>query len=35
MANILKEYPNAVVMHKKDMQGKNRMTFAIVGDYSE
>lgn len=32
---ILKEYPNAVVMHKKDMQGKNRMTFAIVGDYSE
>ena len=34
-ALILKEFPNAKVIHKKDMQGKNRMTFAIVGDFSE
>lgn len=26
-------YPNAKVIHKKDMQGKNRMTFAIVGEF--
>lgn len=30
---ILKHYPNAKVIHKKDMQGKDRMTFAIVGDF--
>ena len=34
-ALILKEFPTAKVIHKKDMQGKNRMTFAIVGDFSE
>ena len=32
---ILKSYPTANVIHKKDMQGKNRMTFAIVGDFNE
>lgn len=26
-------YPSAKVVHKKDMQGKNRMTFAIVGEF--
>ena len=26
-------YPAAKVVHKKDMQGKNRMTFAIVGEF--
>ena len=30
---ILKHYPNAKVIHKKDMQGKDRMSFAIVGDF--
>lgn len=34
-ALILKEFPNALVIHKKDMQGKDRMTFAIVGDFNE
>ena len=34
-ALIKKEFPNALVIHKKDMQGKNRMTFAIVGDFDE
>ena len=34
-ALIKKEFPNAKVIHKKDMQGKNRMTFAIVGDFDE
>ena len=29
---ILKYYPNAKVIHKKDMQGKDRMSFAIVGE---
>lgn len=29
---ILKHYPNAKVIHKKDMQGKDRMSFAIVGE---
>ena len=29
---ILKHYKNAKVIHKKDMQGRNRMTFAIVGE---
>ena len=28
-------YPNALVIHKKDLQGKNRMTFAIEGDFDE
>ena len=32
---ILSHYPNAKVVHKKDMQGKDRMSFAIVGDFSE
>lgn len=32
---ILASFPNAKVIHKKDMQGKNRMTFAIVGDFNE
>lgn len=32
---IKKEFPNALVIHKKDLQGKNRMTFAIVGEFSE
>lgn len=32
---IIKEYyPQALVMHKKDMQGKDRMTFALVGDFN-
>lgn len=31
---ILKQFPNAKVIHKKDMQGKDRMTFAIVGDFN-
>lgn len=31
-ALILKHYKNAKVIHKKDMQGRNRMTFAIVGE---
>ena len=26
-------FPNATVIHKKDMQGKDRMTFAIVGEF--
>ena len=30
---ILAQYPNAKVIHKKDMQGKDRMSFAIVGDF--
>ena len=30
---ILKHYPNAKVVHKKDMQGRDRMSFAIVGDF--
>ena len=34
-ALILKSFPYAKVIHKKDMQGKNRMTFAIVGDFDE
>lgn len=34
-ALILKQFPNAKVIHKKDMQGKDRMTFAIVGDFNE
>ena len=34
-ALILQHYPSATVIHKKDMQGKNRMTFAIVGDFDE
>ena len=29
---ILKYYPSAKVIHKKDMQGKDRMSFAIVGE---
>ena len=29
---ILKHYKKAKVIHKKDMQGRNRMTFAIVGE---
>ena len=29
---ILKHFPNAKVIHKKDMQGRDRMTFAIVGE---
>ena len=29
---ILKYYPGAKVIHKKDMQGKDRMSFAIVGE---
>ena len=29
---ILKHFPNAKVIHKKDMQGKDRMSFAIVGE---
>ena len=32
-AIIKHNYPDAKVIHKKDMQGKNRMTFAIVGDF--
>ena len=32
---ILNYYPSATIIHKKDMQGKNRMTFAIVGDFNE
>ena len=32
---IKKEFPNALVIHKKDLQGKNRMTFAIVGEFNE
>lgn len=32
---ILKSFPNARVIHKKDMQGKDRMTFAIVGDFDD
>lgn len=32
---IIKSFPSAKVIHKKDMQGKNRMTFAIVGDFNE
>ena len=34
-ALILHSFPKARVIHKKDMQGKNRMTFAIVGDFNE
>ena len=34
-AIIKQTYPSAKVVHKKDMQGKNRMTFAIVGDFNE
>jgi hypothetical protein len=34
-ALILEQFPNALVIHKKDMQGKDRMTFAIVGDFNE
>lgn len=34
-ALILKQFPNALVIHKKDMQGKDRMTFVIVGDFNE
>ena len=30
---ILEHYPNAKVIHKKDMQGRDRMSFAIVGDF--
>ena len=33
-ALILEKFPNAKVIHKKDMQGKDRMTFAIVGDFN-
>ena len=29
---ILNIYPNAKVIHKKDMQGKDRMTFAIINE---
>ena len=32
---ILKYYPKAKVYHKKDMQGRDRMTYAIVGDLVE
>ena len=32
---ILLYYPDAKVFHKKDMQGKDRMSFAIVGDFDE
>lgn len=32
---ILKSFPKAKILHKKDMQGKDRMTFAIVGEYDE
>ena len=32
---ILQSFPNAKVIHKKDMQGRNRMTFAIVGEFNE
>lgn len=32
---ILNKFPKAQVIHKKDMQGKDRMTFAIVGDFDE
>ena len=31
---IKAKFPTAVVIHKKDMQGKDRMTFAIVGDFN-
>ena len=34
-ALIKSYYPNALVIHKKDLQGKNRMTFAIEGDFDE
>ncbi len=34
-ALILKHFPFSKVIHKKDMQGRNRMTFAIVGDFNE
>ena len=34
-ALIKKSFPTAKVIHKKDMQGKNRMTFAIVGDFND
>lgn len=30
---IKKSFPKAKVFHKKDMQGKDRMTFAIVGEF--
>ena len=33
-ALILDKFPTAKVIHKKDMQGKDRMTFAIVGDFN-
>ena len=32
---ILQYFPLATVIHKKDMQGKDRMSFAIVGDFNE
>ena len=32
---ILNKFPAAKVIHKKDMQGKDRLTFAIVGDFNE
>lgn len=31
---IKAKFPTALVIHKKDMQGKDRMTFAIVGDFN-
>ena len=34
-ALILQHFPLATVIHKKDMQGKDRMSFAIVGDFNE
>lgn len=30
---IISYYPTAKVIHKKDMQGRDRMSFAIVGDF--
>ena len=32
-ALIISHYPKAKVIHKKDMQGRDRMSFAIVGDF--
>lgn len=29
-----KYFPNAKVMHQKDLQGKDRMTFVLVGDFN-
>ncbi len=32
---ILNKYPNAKVEQVKDLQGKDRMTFAFIGDFNE